>query len=365
MNRTIISILTILILGTLLLLGGCSEPSEREAESPHPEGWADPGSPNFHGSQNINLSTCAACHGDDFQGGSSELSCYSCHQYPHQPDWSSLEIHGASVISADFSLEACSDCHLNTFSADSSSWDCWSCHSYFPHTEGMEDYKHGGAVRTIGYRVWVCQSCHGDDYSGGLAGVSCLTCHAYSPEACNTCHGTFNADPAEITSWAPPANLLGQISTSLATVGAHQNHVNPEGINTIYIGGPYACGECHILPASLDASTHLDSLPPQAEITFGPLATDGNQVNPAYNTQYASCAATYCHGNFEFGHTDNPASWTTQNGSQIQCDQCHGMPPENEDHPQVSACYLCHASVVDLNNNIIAAHLHVNGEANF
>jgi len=363
MKKIIPLMLILLISGLLLFLGGCSEPvsKEEEIESPHPDGWEDPSSPNFHAEQISDLSVCAACHGDNFQGGQSGQSCYACHEYPHMTGWASADSHGAAVIAADFDLADCEDCHKTQVGSESTAWDCWSCHVYFPHAEEIEEPKHAGLLRAIGYQVWLCQNCHDADYSGGISGQTCLTCHAYGPEACNTCHGVFNAPANDTASWAPPPNLSGETSTSLMTVGAHRQHVNPSSIpNKPWIGGPWSdpsrCSECHILPATVDAPTHLDASPPQAEISFGPLATKAEEgaISPLWLPETGECSSTYCHGNFELGNPNNPAPvWTIQDGTQIACGTCHLMPPPAP-HWQIDNCFLCHSHVVNPDNLTIA-----------
>ncbi len=50
----------------------------------HPEGWTTPSSGDFHGTyikaHNYDMTTCTACHGSDLKGGTTQISCYTCHQ---------------------------------------------------------------------------------------------------------------------------------------------------------------------------------------------------------------------------------------------------------------------------------------------
>lgn len=354
----------ILLTALLLVFWGCSEPTDEGIRNPHPSGWLNEDSPNFHAENITDLSVCTECHGADFQGGNAGVSCYDCHEYPHPQGWANPTSHGEVVISFGFAVDACEGCHLSETSSGDSTWYCWSCHAYFPHTDAIEDYKHGGVFPEINYQVWLCQNCHGEDYSGGIAQKTCLDCHAYSPESCNTCHGIFGASPNDTITWAPPPDLLGQNDPSVVPVGAHAHHVNPTAVNSPYIGGPYSCSECHILPTAVDAPSHLDTLTAQAELVFGQIATNFGGVQPSWSHDDATCSGVYCHGNFELGHPDNTALWINQDGTQIQCGICHGMPPQPP-HSDDDECYECHASVVNQNNEIIAPNLHVNGHVNF
>jgi predicted CxxxxCH...CXXCH cytochrome family protein len=308
------------------LLGGCSDPAGGDlGPSPHPEGFANPQSPHFHG--------------DEF-------------------------------ITAGFRIPTCAGCHLRTENSQEI-WDCWTCHAEYPHTEAINDLQngHGGFVRSIQYQVWECADCHGADYAGGVADSlgqaerTCVECHEATPEACNTCHGRFQADPADTAAWAPPPDLLGLTDLSLASVGAHTHHVNPEILNTPHIGGPYSCAECHVLPDSVMEPGHVNDGSAVSEIVWGPIATDSN-ADPSWNRDESTCSGVYCHGNFDLGHPDNTPSWVNPDGSQLPCGVCHGMPPE-ENHPDDDDCVECHGTVVNAGFDIINPALHVNGRVNF
>ena len=82
------------------LSGGISGVACSDCHSlfPHPSGWTNPASPNFHGvyikGDDWSLSSCTGCHGEDFEGGSSGVSCTTCHSQTGGP-------------------EACNTCHGN------------------------------------------------------------------------------------------------------------------------------------------------------------------------------------------------------------------------------------------------------------
>ncbi len=327
MNKRLTGIVAVMaIFAAVMMLGyGCSDPTQDASGNlgPHPQGWLDQSSPGFH---------------------------------------------GAAVIADSFNTVAsCGNCHVTAIAQDTT-WACWSCHSYYPHlhtNQGIEGFKHGGAVRDIDYQVGTCGNCHGVNYSGGVAGVNCTLCHSNTPEACNTCHGQFTGNAGAAVNWAPPNSLSGLSESSLVTVGAHRQHLAPQLFSPT-ICDPFSCTECHQLADSVEAVGHLGDSPFIAEIVFGTLAKTDN-ANPTWNRNNAACSATYCHGNFEFGNSANPSPiWTNQDGSQIVCGTCHGMPPTQPDHPQNSNCNLCHGSVVSPDNvTIIGPTLHVNGELNY
>lgn len=76
------------LLSAFIFYSGCSEVDTDISTAPevsgfHGAGWTSPGSGNFHGdvisSSNWNMDGCKGCHGTDYKGGASGLSCFKCH----------------------------------------------------------------------------------------------------------------------------------------------------------------------------------------------------------------------------------------------------------------------------------------------
>jgi predicted CxxxxCH...CXXCH cytochrome family protein len=154
------------------LMTSCSEDRSTASYKTHSADWNYPPSAEFHGQQAILSASqsCAACHGENFTGGQSGISCYECHSgYPH-PAISA----GSPAVHAN--LIAASEWNLST-----------------------------------------CQNCHGVDFSGGRTHSSCRDCHVApaGPAACNTCHGD------------PPLNDNGVLQgMPSGSYGAHAMHVS-------------------------------------------------------------------------------------------------------------------------------------------
>ncbi len=166
-------------------------------------------------------------------------------------------------------------------------------------------------------------------------------------EPCVTCHGTADRS-GPVENWpAPPVDLEGHSEKTRPGVGAHQLHLIGWATH-----GPIACRECHRVPNAIDTLGHTDSARP-AEFAPGELARQGDR-SPAYDPVERTCADTYCHGSAR-------PIWTHPRDSLTACGSCHGLPPEPP-HVQQDACVLCHASVVDDEQRIIAPSLHVDGE---
>jgi predicted CxxxxCH...CXXCH cytochrome family protein len=53
---------------------------------------------------------------------------------------------------------------------------------------------------------------------------------------------------------------------------------------------------------------------------------------------------------------------TERGGDLLDCNSCHGMPPQTPDHPPAGDCVDCHASTVDEETNLRPGGTHMNGE---
>ncbi|MDZ7342961.1 MAG: cytochrome c family protein [candidate division KSB1 bacterium] len=324
----------------LLFFAACSEPQEaptgpQAKVSVHEPGWNDLASPNFHGkvlaANQYDASECRQCHGSNFDGGISEVSCRTCHaSYPHAVSFAG---------------------------------------------------EHPTYIKTINYDLDSCQPCHGEDYSIKKLDKSCLTCHtqANGPEACNTCHGNFSGNAADLKNSAPPKGLNDETDATAPAVGAHQPHLpfNPA------LSVADACRECHVVPPRFDDPRHINN-GQNADVVFtGPLGSlkteGGNRApNPSYSTNNNTCSGTYCHGNwgllkaqsfYDFvyvaekmeGSFATP-TWVDPNSA--ACETCHGLPPTGHNFFPRSACMTCHGDVVDEFGQLKNRAKHANGKVN-
>jgi len=77
------------LLGLTTFLSSCSDlktdlpQASTSALSVHPDGWVTTASADFHGntirSNKWDMRQCRACHGTQYTGGTSDVSCYKCH----------------------------------------------------------------------------------------------------------------------------------------------------------------------------------------------------------------------------------------------------------------------------------------------
>ncbi len=277
-NQHINPIVSVLMVAALLLLVSCSEDRTTSSYETHPSGWNQPGSADFHGPQShlSSSNSCAVCHGEDFSGGQSGVSCYTCHAgYPH----------------VGFQL-----------------------------TPGV----HRTSIRESNWNLTGCQQCHGTNFAGGSSGVSCLGCHDEQggPVACNTCHANPPVDDAGLPS--------GMVSGSY---GAHAKHAVEKGYACTECHNP-AAGFSHAgaLPAEVtfDYARIANRPPYQTAYTHlgdnfsgnGTCATychsDGRGASPLINPgQWVGGSLNQC----QSCHAVPPAS--ANHPSEPSCHLCH------------------------------------------
>jgi len=173
-----------LLIGVLALMVGigCAERQTDPQIEAHGGEWLQIGSADFHGDR-VRASGgdgCATCHGDNYRGVPHSPGCYECH------DGAGGHPEGYAVVSSDVfhdrNVEAtgptpCQDCHGENYEGDWTSVSCFSCHAGGPsgHPSGWLDYNattfHGRRVQQEGPEE--CWRCHGLDGTGGTSEVVC------------------------------------------------------------------------------------------------------------------------------------------------------------------------------------------------
>ncbi|NNG47767.1 MAG: hypothetical protein HKM86_11725 [Deltaproteobacteria bacterium] len=153
---------------------------------------------------------CQVCHGTgtDFAGGSSEISCYTCHgaSAPHPASWRTGDTYVHTTV-AEGNASVCAFCHTDGANSPipppsppapgGTPPGCFNstlCHGAggAPHPMGgtwvtapPAAQPHGDDAKavpgaTTGFNY--CQVCHGTgtDFAGGSSGTSCYPCHGAS-----------------------------------------------------------------------------------------------------------------------------------------------------------------------------------------
>jgi predicted CxxxxCH...CXXCH cytochrome family protein len=370
-----------------IAIAGCSDPRLEPSTcdggdcvaTVHAPGILDPASPSFHVAVlkrlNWSFSTCAGCHGDDFRGGTSGVSCVQCHT---AGPTACVTCHGSGPTSNAHARHAgasvaCAECHVVptrwdddghilhdgvaittppkvTFGARAATtldpadrtgpptWDGATCNQV---------YCHGSVLHSAGGKATAprwddpapagdCSRCHGAP-PPSHARSDCKTCHpADAPHVdgivqvgrvpgCSGCHGSASSP-------APPTDLSGNTFTSSIGVGAHQAHLQASS----RISAPIACSTCHVVPASIESPGHIDSA--------GPAVVDPSL---GWDRTSQTCTTAWCH------RASRPV-WTSR--GQVYCGSCHGVPPNDASHTPamtLSTCVTCHPGTVDAFGNIV------------
>lgn len=318
-------------LAFMVLITSCLEKRDIVDVSTHPAGWMVQSSKNFHGlavkSSVIESESCQSCHGVNYAGGTSQVSCYDA-----------------------------------------------QCHAAYPHPDGFIDFAsanfHANYIgEQANWDITGCRDCHGADYAGnGSTEKNCLKCHSEmnGPEACNTCHGSSVND-------APPKDLANNTSTTSVGVGAHQAHLVDSTLTTAYMRD---CVICHVKPATYNVTGHVNDGSPHAEIKFSAIASDSGMVSPHWDHNSATCSNVYCHGNFTFYrdssayawiYTDSVITgnntdvvWNSVGTGQADCGTCHGLPPAGH-FSAITDCGNCHYHFGP-GNQVLDPKLHMNGK---
>lgn len=334
----------LLILAGLPFVVACERdgsPGGVEPVPAHAPAWSEPGSGSFHGRYAGREGTqeCLGCHGADLSGQGATPGCQACHAWPpgggpgagadpaHPADWVSPDVHGTAVIAGGGA--ACAGCHGADFRGGTTDVSCFRCHDGpGGHARGWaEATAHGLAAR--GPAASGCATCHGADYRGGWSAVSCYTCHPGPTGR----HADDYAEPgqhgAEVVAAAGVAGCVachGQdYEGGRSGVSCYQCHdgigghpVNWESASrhgdAVEDGGGAACAVCH--GADYRGGWAATSC---YECHDGP---GGHPVGWAHYSRHGREASLYtpvgcspCHGD------DYRGGWST-----VSCYRCHVGP---------------------------------------
>jgi predicted CxxxxCH...CXXCH cytochrome family protein len=286
------------------------------------------------------------------------ILCSDCHVVPADVN-SPGHMDGDGKAEVKFSIRAAttwngttcaSECHGSAAvggSAPNPKWTqvdgtqvtCGSCHGKPPPSPHPDDQD--------------CAKCHPTMENGNtsfrdpLSHVNGVVDVDNSIGAgCSSCHGSA-------TSSAPPKDLAGNTANTSPRVGAHAKHQGPSDWHR-----EIACSSCHLVPITDAEMRHRDG-DNIAEVKF-------DTLNPAgvYTRTTLTCSNNYCHSNGR-GNTGTVV-WNVPGAK--ECTSCHatsgtGMSGRHRLHIQGEnmTCNECHGAVVNGQQKIIDAKLHING----
>jgi predicted CxxxxCH...CXXCH cytochrome family protein len=178
--KQIILILTLSLLG--FIIASCSDDRVPSDYSTHIDGWMDSTSASFHGQlvvkDALNYSSCRECHAVNASDEQLQF-CQQCHAtYPHHIPSDSLNLHRDLIRSLDWQLSSCENCHGADFAGGRTGVSCVVCHTQaggpasctschgqppvddntLPH--GMASGAAGGHQAMAVERGYACTECH-------------------------------------------------------------------------------------------------------------------------------------------------------------------------------------------------------------
>lgn len=315
---------------------------------------------------NVTVATCATvyCH-SSVQGangsgapdsyaaprwGGTAPGCGSCHA-----DMSGSQGTGGHILHASLTgngAYGCNTCHSNAGAGSLKHADQKIDLGFSPPANPGGTYSQGSSsFPGAGYGSCSATLCHG-------AGTP-LWGRGSTTATCEKCHGSAATLPFYATS--------RKTDRMDSRAGAHTAHLNGATAGHGWSAN-IACGECHTLPAGVNAAGHFDT-PAPAELVFGTLARTGG-LNPSYSAASGSCTATWCHGAGLSGG-DHPPVWNSPFASDASaCSSCHAYVPPPQliaAHAGVTAasqCSSCHAHLNQSGTSFIDPSLHINGVIN-
>src|SRR5512143_1842311 len=244
---------------------GCSDPNAQSPIDPESGSHAANWLPAAHmAAATSNPDSCSTCHGTDFKGGISGVSCTSCHlgspTSVHPADWVPVySMHGPYVKTNSTSACANQYCHgLSLTGVPDSGPSCASCHLGGLTSGHPADWipiysTHGPYVNTSPTGTSACanQACHGPSLTGVPdSGPSCTSCHM---------GGVTNIHPA---GWLGDAcSNHGTYALTNGTTGCANVYCHGTNLGGVPQSGP-SCTKCHpTIPTSPSCGT-CHGIPP-------------------------------------------------------------------------------------------------------
>jgi predicted CxxxxCH...CXXCH cytochrome family protein len=317
-----------LLIAVLLPLGGCgsSTPNSKavfNSDSPkHSADWLPAG---HMAAAQQDQSICAQCHGSDFLGGISRVSCTQCHiggvSSKHPQDWTQDQVkvwgkhaaYVAGVGNASCANEACHGQDLG--GVEGSGPSCTSCHLGGTASKHPAEWGDHAAALHLAYTLnngggkCATTACHGSDLSGVVeSGPSCKICHNIPPHpltdaqaaGCSTCHPANGPTSKMFHPWDAPTSK--NHSAYATTTGTGSCAVT--ACHGTTLSGGDNCPSC--------TSCHLGGVNKVHPSSFGTGTTiiTVHQTYVAQNTT-SGCANAACHGSALTGGTSSAPSCTS------------------------------------------------------
>jgi len=301
----------LLLIGGLLIMGGCSSNNGQSLTNPDTgahdvAGWLPAG---HEAAAQADVTTCQQCHGADYSGGVSNVSCSQCHlggyNAVHPASWgtSSVDLdHGPYVQTNSSSACANEYCHGTLLTGvDQSGPSCTSCHLGGIGSSHPTDWatpialNHASYVEANGTSSCANAACHGTDLLGNT-GPSCSSCHL---------GGATAVHPAD---WTAPAFANHAQYVLVNGVSSCQNNYCHGSSLTGVAGSGPSCTSCH-MGGVYSVHPAIFSIPT--------VTLPGHAIYLLSTGSTYPCSNAACHGVYLQGVPDSGPS----------CASCHNSLP--------------------------------------
>jgi predicted CxxxxCH...CXXCH cytochrome family protein len=229
----VFSLTIIAFISAVILISGCNKQNDNLVTAPgagyHPSGWLNPTNSNFHGmaiaSANWSMSACKPCHGNDYKGGNTQVSCMNCHT------------NGP---------ENCNVCHGDAL-------HIYPPKSLFGNTEATQQgvgahVTHLSSDSTVRYSAQVsCTECH-------LQVNSFADTNHIKPNANSVAGVVFGTLARKTTPGVTPNPVWNRTTQTCSSVYCHGyfKNGNLTAQPIFNIPGSVVCGSCHGNPTTGD-----------------------------------------------------------------------------------------------------------------
>jgi predicted CxxxxCH...CXXCH cytochrome family protein len=397
--------------GTIDLALGNHINGRPDVNSVHPDTWANPAEHGLAASSD--LASCRSCHGATLDGGTTGVSCATCHERDGFVNWQSncTFCHGARQTTSDVAKAAPPQGSQNETATTTRAVGahqkhlaggsigkavaCTDCHVTLPtdlgHVDGTAQVEFGGGAKRGGATpTWngtTCANyCHGQTlaaggskttplWTGTSAEAACGTCHRAPPPAphttstaCGSCHTGYTATTVNLATHidgkldvaaqsctschGDASRASNQAAPPVGTRGETATTTRAVGAHQKHLAGG-SIGKpvaCAECHAVPTSTSHSNGT---VNLTWGALAS-ASGATPSFSGTSLTCA-NYCHGQtLAAGGSKTTPLWTGTS-AEAACGTCHRSPPPAP-HTTSTACGSCHPGYTATTVNL-ATHI--------
>jgi len=309
--------------------------------------------------------TCVKCHGDDFKGGKSNISCIrsECHSedsaFPHIPtNMREKGVHGELFFSKN--REKCLSCHVQGIGNKKSCYDS-DCHDesqvhlgyYFRDKLVHAPYAISKMIK-VSKEEKLCQKCHGEDLDGGKSKISCFGMNCHNAEI------GFVHDKPNLADGKIHGSLVYAKSVSYCLDCHNEDSATENGYKSclgsnchesfeIHSGSEFKAANKHGISALTNSKGKIKA----CEKCHGENLSGGGSQKTCYKSSCHDKDEGFYHQKDDFKTIESHGQIAKMQRDKGECSQCHAslVKVQQEDE----TCIKCHAkkqhSIIEYKDN--------------